>query len=319
MRLEFWLWLLFLSLGTLLPPAAAAPVSPSPSLAKAPARPVSTPVLSFHVQAAYLFIIVVDGLRPDALQRAHTPQIDRLWQSGLYSWKAQTVIPSLTLPAIASLLTGLRPQRHQILWNYWDEQRSSMAVPTVFDLAQAAQLSTAAFVSKRKLRHLFRAETPFFYILGESAEIIKTAINYTIEHRPRLVFLHFAEVDDAGHRHGWMTLRQLQAVERVDQAIGSLLQTLTELDILKDSVIILTSDHGGHGRIHGTDDPRDMTIPWILWRRGIEGSQEIERTVYIYDTAATVLAALGLTIPEGLEGVPLMEAFPEATLQSERP
>lgn len=319
MRLEFWLWWLFLILGTLLPPGAApvSPAKPTPP-AREPALPLSPPVFSFHVKAAYLFIIVVDGLRPDALQRAHTPQIDRLWQRGLYSWKAQTVRPSLTLPAIASLLTGLRPERHQILWNYWDEQRSAMAVPTVFDLAQEAQISAAAFVSKRKLQHLFDDNTVFF-TPGESAELIRRALSYIREHRPRLVFLHFAEVDDAGHRHGWMTLQQLRAVERVDQAVGSLWQTLIELEMLKDSVIILTSDHGGHGRIHGTDDPRDMTIPWILWRFGIENGQEIERTVYIYDTAATVLAALGLTIPDGLEGAPLMEAFPEATLQPERP
>ncbi|MCI2430482.1 ectonucleotide pyrophosphatase/phosphodiesterase [Candidatus Acetothermia bacterium] len=322
MRLEFWLLLLFLALGAWLPLTRSVSVTEPPALATEPTLPAAPtePTLSFRIQSAvYLFIIVVDGLRPDALQRAQTPNIDRLWQSGLYSWQAQTVSPSLTLPAVASLFTGLRPERHRVLWNSWMPERGQIAVPTVFDLAHEAQISTAAFVGKRKLQHLFQPQIPLQIIRGEAGHVLDSALEYISQHRPRLVFLHLSDVDDAGHRHGWMTLQQLRAVERVDQAVGRLMQKLSELEMLKGSVIILTSDHGGHGRIHGTDDPRDMTIPWILWTPEIETGQEIARTIYIYDTAATALAALGLTIPEEWEGLPLLEAFPEATLQSERP
>jgi phosphopentomutase len=91
------------------------------------------------------------------------------------------------------------------------------------------------------------------------------------------------------------------------------------LKILNDSVLIVTADHGGHGRIHGTDDPRDMTIPWILWTAEIESGRELTQPIRIYDTAATALAALGLVIPSDWLGIPVLEAFPKATLQTERP
>lgn len=312
MSLEFLLVLLFISLGSLPPPQApesiTSPPAPPPSPLLIPqARP-------FAVKDSYVFVIVVDGLRPDALQRAQTPNIDRLWQSGLYSWTAQTVMPSTTLPAIASLLSGVPPERHQILWNYWAPERGRIAVPTVFEIAQREHISTVAFASKRKLEQLFSPQTPLFVLNAEARGLIEAAIEYIVEHRPRLVFLHLSDVDDAGHRFGWMTVKQFQAIERVDEALGLLLASLEESHILESSVIIVTADHGGHGRIHGTNDPRDMTIPWILWTPKIEMGRELTRPIRIYDTAATVLAALGIAIPSDWLGIPVWEAFPEAIL-----
>jgi len=318
MSLEFFLFLLFVALGGLPPPPAPAVsvVAPPPS---PPGLPLPPKVRHFTVKDYYVFVTVVDGLRPDALQRAQTPNLDRLWQSGLYSWSAQTVLPSTTLPAIASLLSGVPPERHQILWNHWAPELGRISVPTIFKIAQGENISTVAFVSKRKLEHLFSPETPLFVINNGARNVIEEAIEYISEHRPRLVFLHLSDVDDAGHRYGWMTVRQLQAVERVDEALGLLLHSLEDLQILNKSVIIVTADHGGHGRIHGTDDPRDITIPWILWTPDIEIGRELTQPIRIYDTAATVLAALSLGIPPDWLGVPVWEAFPEATLQRERP
>lgn len=319
-RLEFLLFLLFVTLGSLTP-FSQAPAPSAPPTIPPVSQPPLPPKISRHftIKSYSVFVIVIDGLRPDALHHAQTPNIDHLWQSGLYTWNAQTVMPTLTLPAVASLVSGLPPGGHAITWNYWAPDRGRITVPTVFDLAQKAGGSTAAFVSKRKLEHLFQLETPLHVLNGNARQVIEEATEYISEHRPRLVLLHLSDVDDAGHRYGWMTVRQLQAVERVDEAIGILLKTLEDLKILNESVIIVTADHGGHGRIHGTDDPRDMTIPWILWTPEIEIGRELAQSVRIYDTAATVLAALDVVIPSEWEGVPVLEAFPAATLQLERP
>lgn len=319
MSLEFLLFLLFVALGSLPPPQApevpvVVPPSPPPTISPLPPK-----VRHFTAKGYFVFIIVVDGLRPDALQRARTPQLDGLWQSGLYSWSAQTVMPSLTLPAVASLLSGVPPERHRILWNHWAPELGRISVPTIFEIAQGEHIPTVAFVSKRKLEHLFSSETPFFVLNADARHLIEEAIEYISEHRPRLVFLHLSDVDDAGHRYGWMTVRQFQAIERVDEAIGLFLASLEDLTILNESVIIVTADHGGHGRIHGTDDPRDMTIPWILWIADIEVGRELTQPIRIYDTAAMALAALGLTIPKEWEGLPLWEGFPKAVFQPERP
>ncbi len=314
MSLEFFLFLLFVALGSLPSPQAPSASVMAPPPAPPTISPLPPKVRRFTVKDYFVFVIVIDGLRPDALLRAQTPNLDRLWESGLYSWSAQTVMPSTTLPAIASLLSGVPPERHQILWNRWAPGLGRIAVPTIFDIAQNEGIPTVAFVSKRKLEHLFSSETPLFVLNADSRHLIKEATEYMAEHRPRLVFLHLSDVDDAGHSSGWMTVKQLQAVARVDEAIGLLWQSLEDLKILNDSVIVVTADHGGHGRIHGTDDPRDMTIPWILWTPDIEIGRELIQPIRIYDTAATVLAALGLVIPSDWVGVPVLEAFPQAIL-----
>src|SRR5437763_1437554 len=62
-------------------------------------------------------LISLDGLRPDAVTPTNMPTVARLAKEGAATANAQTVLPSLTLPAHTSMLTGLVPDRHGITWN----------------------------------------------------------------------------------------------------------------------------------------------------------------------------------------------------------
>ena len=78
---------------------------------------------------------------------------------------------------------------------------------------------------------------------------------------------------------------------------------------LRDStLIIVSSDHGGHDTTHGYDVPEDMTIPWIVSGPGVQ-SLELTSSVQTMDTAATAAYALGLSIPDEWDGIPVTEAF----------
>ena len=55
--------------------------------------------------------------------------------------------------------------------------------------------------------------------------------------------------------------------------------------------------------------PEVMTIPWIALGAGVRKGHAIEQPVRIFDTAATILYALGLAIPEGWDGRPVLEVF----------
>ena len=61
-----------------------------------------------------LLLIIIDGCRPDALHEARTPNIESLWKRGAYTWTAQTVMPSVTLPAHSSMFRSISPQQHGI-------------------------------------------------------------------------------------------------------------------------------------------------------------------------------------------------------------
>lgn len=54
----------------------------------------------------------IDGLRPDALGVAQTPNFSRLMQRGADTLKAQSVMPSVTLPCHTSVFHSVPPERH---------------------------------------------------------------------------------------------------------------------------------------------------------------------------------------------------------------
>ncbi len=73
--------------------------------------------------------------------------------------------------------------------------------------------------------------------------------------------------------------------------------------------VLVTADHGGHDSDHGSDDPRDVTIPWIAWGRGVEPGPIGAGPVRTIDTASTVLWLLGVAEPADWAGTPVVRAF----------
>ena len=54
-----------------------------------------------------------------------------------------------------------------------------------------------------------------------------------------------------------------------------------------------------------------MTIPWIVWGRGVEVLGPIDEPIRTMDTAATALWLLGVGIPEDWQGRPVTAPFGE--------
>ena len=62
-------------------------------------------------------IFVVDGLRPDSINRVDTPTIDRLRNEGVDYVNSHSVFPTSTRVNAATLATGTYPARHGIVGN----------------------------------------------------------------------------------------------------------------------------------------------------------------------------------------------------------
>jgi arylsulfatase A-like enzyme len=283
---------------------------PSPQ-GLAPSPTLVTPCPTATPRPQMVVIISVDGLAAGAFANASTPYLDSLWQEGAYSWSAQTVLPSATLPAHASMVSGLDVPTHGITWNDWLPERGYLRLPTVFTLAKEAGLKVAAFVGKAKLRHLMPpGAVDHFAMPGYWAkDIVPEAVDYLLRERPQLLFIHLPDPDTVGHDSGWFSPDQLAAISQVDQAIGLLLEALRREGLWDTTLIIVTSDHGGHDRVHGSDDPRDTTIPWMIHGPGVRKGVELQGPIRVLDTAPTALWALGIRPPEEWEGRPVREAF----------
>ncbi len=261
-----------------------------------------------------VLIVSFDGLRPDAIAEAKMVNVMSLMQSGAYTLNAQTIMPSTTLPAHASMLTGMCPAKHIVRWNEYVPQNGYARGTDIFDLVHGAGLQTAMVVGKEKLRQVTEPpSTDFFAFVDETDKIDdfttieKLAINQ-VKIGFNLMFVHFPSGDLAGHEEGWMSRLQLKAYAKDDRAFGSILQALKDRGMYEDTIIIVTSDHGGHDTSHGTDAPEDMTIPWIIsGPRVFPG--ELTSPVHTMDSAATIAFVLGLPIPPEWDGEPVFEAF----------
>ncbi len=285
------------------------------------------------LRAAHVFIISIDGGNPEIMQRSPMPVLKKLAKEGAHTWQAQTIVPSLTLPAHTSMLTGVRQDKHQVTWNNLSPTNGLVRVQTIFAAAHPAGFSTAMFVGKEKFRHLLLPGTVdvFNYDRDASVEVAKSesggatnmkkegnvsarvvaeeAADYIVKHKPNLCFIHFADPDSIGHTFGWGSPEQIKAFADTDAALGVIRKALRRARIEKDSVIIISADHGGHGRGHSQGTPEDMTIPWIAWGKGVNRRSEITVPVNTCDTAATALWLLGVQPLTSLDGVPVFSAF----------
>ena len=132
---------------------------------------------------------------------------------------------------------------------------------------------------------------------------------YIREHKPNLCFIHFADPDTVGHEFGWGSPEQIKAFADTDAALGLVQQAIQEGHIAETSVVIITADHGGHGKGHSKGIPEDMNIPWIAWGQGVKKDFKITAPVNTCDTAATALWLLGVPPMTVLTGKPVTSAF----------
>jgi hypothetical protein len=268
-----------------------------------------TIVPTFGPPARRVVIISVDGLRPDAIFPASMSNLISLMQSGVFSLGAQTVFPSVTLVAHASMLGGVCPSKHGVLWNEYLPERGYAQGTNLFDLAHTAGLQTIMYVGSEKLRQLIRPSSldNFIYI-DDSDSVLMGSLVANFPQDFNLLFIHLLATDIAGHDSGWMSQHQLNTIRLADEALGMLLAELDARSLRGETLIIMTSDHGGYGGGHGTNIREDMTIPWVAAGPGIQ-PKTLTTQIHSMDTAATAAFALGLPIPPEWDGVPVYEAF----------
>lgn len=268
-----------------------------------------------ETKAKYSVIITVDGLRPDAISKAYVPNIKSLIENGSYSLGAQTIIPSRTLPAHTSLITGLVPERHGKKSNFWIPLfMNYLSADTIFSITKENDLSNALFTGKDDLKYLVKPKSVDHFESTSRAptsvkDIVSRFTQYLKTRKPELALIHFPEPDMTGHREGWMSEDYIEALEGVDWAVGAILESLRKSGIYDEAFIVITADHGGHGTDHGSTDRDDMTIPWIAFGKGVKKGYTIKKRIYIYDTAPTVLFALGIEPPQTWDGKTVGEIF----------
>lgn len=258
----------------------------------------------------------IDGMRPDALRAVHAPVIHGLARDGAYTWAARTVMPSVTLPCHTSMLRGVDTPRHGITTNVF--QPLARPVPSLLDVAARAGKRVGFFYNWEQLRDLAEPGSLTVSLFWKNSlspegdrDIAEQAAHYLTRADLDFLFVYFGWTDECGHQHGWMSPEYRAAIENADACLGHVLEAVQAAGRLPVTTTLVQSDHGGHGRSHGTDADEDMVIPWVLNGPGVRSGHELHTPVRIYDTAPTLARVLGLPLPREWDGAPVAEAFTE--------
>ena len=285
--------------------SATATQTPTATLTE---TPTATQTATFAPSTRRVVIVSIDGLRPDAILLAPMPNLIGLMQSGAFSLGARTVFPSITLVAHASMLTGMCPSKHGVDWNDYLPERGYAQGIDLFDIAHAAGLRTEMYVGKKKLKQITEPSSLDNFVMIDSDSGLMDQLITDFPQDFGVLFVHLPDTDTAGHAYGWLSPEQLSTIQRADEVLGRLIAELDGRNLRGETLIIVTSDHGGNGQGHGSDSRENMTIPWIASGPGIQ-PKTLTTLVHTMDTAATAAFALGLAIPYEWDGVPVYEAF----------
>ena len=251
---------------------------------------------------AYRVVLVsIDGLGADLVEGDPPPTLARLAREGLRAARAETVLPSITLPSHTSMISGVTPDRHGVRWNDYEPWRRIEAT-TIFSVCRREGLRCGLFAAKPKFAHLVEYEPGVerYEQSSDAADVFAAALSFAEERDPDFLMVHVGEVDWSGHDEGWGSSAQRQALAYVDLMLGRFLAALRTQGTGR-LALLLTADHGGHGSGHGGDRPEDLRIPWILWGDGIPAGGVAE-TVSTIDTGPTILALLGVDAPRRWQG-----------------
>lgn len=254
--------------------------------------------------ARKVILFLVDGMRPDGMRLADAPFLAEVPTRGVFTHRAASVMPTTTLPCITSLFLSCPPDVHGINGNDWVQIPSSLT--SLFDFIRRQDLAAASFYNWEPLRDLSRpgslSASCFLEDVRDDGgkidrELSAMAVSWLTSHDWDFAFVYFQNTDKVGHLHGWMSDPYLAAIGNADHCIQQICRALPE-----ETVVIITSDHGGHEKTHHTDLPEDMTIPIMMYGPGIPAQRELTGPVNIIDIAPTVAGILGLEPPPAWMG-----------------
>ena len=254
-----------------------------------------------------VILISIDGMRPDGLLSCGNPFVEEMKKKGTYCLKASSVVPSVTLPCHMSIFHSVPPERHGVTTNTYI--LPVHPINGLFEHINALGGKCAMYYGWEPIREIHRtpclkrSEFIWAYSADHTDKILTDhAIEYIKEEKPDFVFLYMVETDEkGGHDSGWMTPTYLDCINRAIDNVKAVLESVGE-----EYSVIVTADHGGHDRTHGSTLPEDMTIPMFFFGKAFEAGKEIEG-ISLLDIAPTVVDVMKLPAPMGWEGKSILK------------
>lgn len=220
-----------------------------------------------HENDQYLVVLSMDGFRWDYLQRAQTPNLNKIAATGV---KAERFIPSFPTTTFANhytMATGLRPGKHGIVANsfydpatnrYYNRPGNRKTVEDgtfyggepIWVTAENQGLTTATCFwvgSEANVKgvrptywKLYQHSMPF----ADRIDTVLYWLQLPENKRPRLLMWYMDEPDTKGHQLGPLNDSIIPLIEYLDSLVGVFHNRLKDLPFYEKINFIVVSDHG---------------------------------------------------------------------------
>jgi len=219
------------------------------------------------VASGPLILISIDGFRWDYLDKFSAPTLRQLASAGVHATKLIPSFPSKTFPNHYTLVTGLRPEHHGIVSNYFFDPDFKLAFnkgrqadnedprwwaggEPVWITAEKQNVRTACFYwpgsqSTFQGRQATYRKTYHGKIdSNDNVDDLLAQLDRPAELRPKFCALYLDVVDVQGHKFGPDAPETAEAVAGVDAAVARLLEGLAQRGLRDTANLVIVSDHG---------------------------------------------------------------------------
>jgi predicted AlkP superfamily pyrophosphatase or phosphodiesterase len=265
--------------------------------------------------AGRVLFIGIDGCRFDSIEKAATPNLDRLMAEGCYSATTRILgdryrqSDTVSGPGWSSLLTGVWADKHGVDSNRFWKTRFDR-YPHFFARVKEAfpKASTVSIAAWPPIGDKITAAADFnrqpshekMYVPGD-LEATNVACEVIRGGDPTAMFVYFGQVDEHGHEYGFSpkVKEYVTAIERVDGHVGRIIETLEKRarNAEENWLVIVSTDHGGFGKDHGGGHANSQITDAFLIVSGAKTERgKLDKPTEIVDVVATVLVHLGVAI-----------------------
>ncbi|PJA97569.1 MAG: alkaline phosphatase family protein [Ignavibacteriales bacterium CG_4_9_14_3_um_filter_34_10] len=214
----------------------------------------------------YVLLISFDGFRWDYLDRGLSPNIEKFYNDGIRAMSLQPCFPSKTFPNHYSIITGMYPENHGIISNYFKDIKRNQVYrlgdsaqvrnsewylgEAFWETAERNRIKTASYFWPGSEVHLSYRHPSYFMEYNQQTpykDRVDGVINWLKlpkEKRPHFITLYFEDTDNTGHDFGPDSKEVNESIVRLDNIVKYLDESLKSINFRDSINIIIVSDHG---------------------------------------------------------------------------
>jgi len=272
------------------------------------------------VAPKHVILVGWDGFAGNTVEAAKIPTLRKLMKEGAWTIHSRSILPSASACCWHTIFTCSASEQHGYI--AWNSQKPAFPASAV---AENGKYPDIIYMLRQQKP---ASEIGYIYDWGGMGFVVDTnacsyaqqmpqsnitarAVSYIKEKKPTFFSIYYDSPDDKGHGKGWGSPEYQARVTELDAELAKILEAIKEAGILDDTVVMVTSDHGGIEKKHGGPTLSEMERPVILWGKGVKRDYELKFGGTNYDTGATLAALLGIDPPSCWIGRPFDEAFVE--------